>query len=765
MPSPYPIDKLIGDMLGASRESGGLGDLLSKSGQRLKYALDIDEVIAKETLTRSPQMGQADDVVLNTGRPYIDNRLSEYSAFPELIAFYKSGFKSCLMLPIIADGRSLGILTLLSRGEDRFDAQTQNSLSIVGSVIGTEAYMKLEKEKSLSVARYFDAAFNSILPQALIDSSGSIVKANKGLMNLVDTPAKDMQGRNMRDFFALTEVNLADLARGRPIEVRSTLYPGRDFVMTSSKASEKLMHVLIQDETEQVKLEEKARLFDYGEEVYMLLGNDFRVLWISSNSEKVLRVDPDALSGIRLTDIIANSDGIEKQLDSIPESGMSKQVRLNLGNDLFAEAKITILKNPTGYSCIISGDYEKKIATAKRFAEDLIQLSGDLVIKLDIMGSVSAFNRSAEKLLGYKNSEVASVPVSSLCADSETQSRLNEALPRAKKNGMVTGLYLSMRPRGNSDNVPIDASVLSMTDDAGVHIGYIITGKELLTKLRMEDLEKVADDAQRKLTKEAAESDLKTQFIYNISHDLKTPLTSIQGYSKLMIRGDFGAVTEDQRSALETISAESERLKQLILQILDVAKLESKKIRLDIQRVNLSDIAGNPSINALAERAKAQGLEFSINVDYNVPEVNADPNRLIQVFVNLIDNALKFTEKGSIRVNVIRKGKNVRVEVVDTGLGVKEEERAKLFKKFYQVSRKDLTMQPKAGTGLGLSIVKEIVSMHGGRVGINSGGLGKGSVFWFTIPLEKKKKRVQDEQQKQGSDNTQQDAPAGTGAE
>ncbi len=759
MPVPVSIDKLISEVLSASRESNGFNDLLLKSGQRLKLAIGIDDVLTKEVLSRNTQIGQADEVVLNTGKPYIDNRLSEYSAFPELISLYKAGYKSCEVLPIMADDRSLGILTLLSKGEDAFGPQMQDMLAVVGSVIGTEAYMKLEKEKSLSVARYFDAAFNSVLPQVLMDSTGGIMKANKGMLNLVDKPVKEMQGKNLKDFFALGDEDLAGLGRGKPVETKCTLYPGRNFLMTSSRISERLMHLLIQDETELTALEEKAKLFDYGEEVYMLLGKDFEVLWTSGNAERVLKVDGNALSGMKLTDMIVDSGELAKQLESVDEKGLAREVRLNLGNELYADARLTVLKNDTGFSCIIIGDYGKKIATAMRFAEDFIQLSSDVILKLDVLGSVSAINRVSEKLLGYSNSEIVGVPVSSLCADEESRTRLGESLPLAKKNSMVTGMFLSLSPKNKSDAIPVDASLLSLIDDEGTHIGYIITGKELLTKMQMDNLKEAADEAERELAKEAAESDLKTQFIYNISHDLKTPLTSIQGYSKLMLEGEFGAITEEQRSPLETISAEVDRLKQLILQILDVAKLESKKIKLDIQPVNFKELAENPSVRALAERAKGQGLEFSFNVDYNVPAVNADPNRLIQVFVNLIDNALKFTEKGSISVRVMRKGRIVKVEVADTGIGIKEEDRSKIFRKFYQVARKDLTMQPKAGTGLGLSIVKEIVSLHGGRVGILKQEPGKaGSTFWFTLPLEKKKRKQQqgEEEQQQQTQQTQQ---------
>jgi len=130
---------------------------------------------------------------------------------------------------------------------------------------------------------------------------------------------------------------------------------------------------------------------------------------------------------------------------------------------------------------------------------------------------------------------------------------------------------------------------------------------------------------------------------------------------------------------------------------------------------------------------------FSWDVDYNVPDVLADPNRIIQVFVNLIGNAIKFTEHGGISVGIYRKGRNVRIMVKDTGVGISKEDQKKLFKKFYQVQKKELTKQEGAGTGLGLSIAKEIISLHGGRIWVNSEP-GKGSEFWFTLPISGSKK-------------------------
>lgn len=182
------------------------------------------------------------------------------------------------------------------------------------------------------------------------------------------------------------------------------------------------------------------------------------------------------------------------------------------------------------------------------------------------------------------------------------------------------------------------------------------------------------------------------------------------------------------------------RLMDLIMQVLDVAKFSANKIRLDYQQVNLEELGQHPSIRSLSELCSRKGVSFGWHVDYNVPSVSADPNRLIQVFVNLITNAIKFTEKGSVEVYITKVGRSVRVDVKDTGIGISKDDIGKIFKKFYQLQRRGLTKQEGSGTGLGLTIVKEIVNLHGGKMHVKS-EVGVGSDFWFTIPISEKEKK------------------------
>lgn len=140
-------------------------------------------------------------------------------------------------------------------------------------------------------------------------------------------------------------------------------------------------------------------------------------------------------------------------------------------------------------------------------------------------------------------------------------------------------------------------------------------------------------------------------------------------------------------------------------------------------------------------------MEFKWDVAWNVPKINADPNRLIQIFVNLVGNAIKFTDKGGITVSMTLKNKrNVLCSVIDTGIGINEDDKKKLFRrKFFEATKKDLVQQPGAGTGLGLSITRDLVKLHHGKISFESTA-GKGSTFWFTLPINQKQKKKEQQQ-------------------
>lgn len=733
------INNLMEEVSGISKESSDLADMLNRFGERARVLLNADAVIAKDVFHKNHTLNVADEFVLNTRKPYVDNMLSGYSAFTELISYFNEGFKSCLMLPITAETKALGIITLLSRREDGFSKGDAEVLGLIGSLLGYESNSKLERERSTNIAKYFDASFDSITPQAIIDRRGGIAKANKSMFALLNKTGIELNGRNIGEFLGINieSIETARMGVGAGLCI---LKGKREFVIYGKPISEGLSHLLFYETTELRELEDKNRFLDLStDDIFLMLDEGARIIWASGNIDGILKVDKDNIIGRKLTDLTEGID-IYKELGKLGDKQCTNYVRFNLDNNVYVDLKASAFRSRSGFALILSKNIESYINNMKKDLYALAELSGDVIITTDSLGYIKGVNKSVERLLRYRNDDIVGVSISSICSDKESQSRITAALGMAKNRDIVTDLFVNLTKSNDGEPVPFEQGVKTTRDETGRLTGYMIVGRELETKRSREKYKSEWEKMSKEAERYKSASQLKTQFINNISHDLKTPLTNIIGFSKLLIGGQFGELSEEQKGEIGTIIDESERLMQLIAQVLDVAKLDSGKVRLDMQAVDFRVLKENPSIKSMADVAIEKGLEFGFDVDYDVPEINADPNRLIQVFVNLLGNAVNFTQHGSIHVKAFRKGRNVRIEVKDTGIGVNKEDQTKLFKKFFQLNRKGLSRREGEGTGLGLSITKEIVNLHGGRIGVESEP-GKGSTFWFTIPIYGRQKK------------------------
>jgi signal transduction histidine kinase len=214
----------------------------------------------------------------------------------------------------------------------------------------------------------------------------------------------------------------------------------------------------------------------------------------------------------------------------------------------------------------------------------------------------------------------------------------------------------------------------------------------------------------------------------NVSHELKIPLTSIEGYAQALLEGVVKDETK-RRKSLEIIREEAKRLSRLVSQLLTLSALDAKKLKLNLQAVKLKDILGKLS-ERYKEEALRKGLTFSISIR-GEEKVFADPDRLEQVLTNLLDNAFKSTEKGRVSLSVEKRGREVAIEVGDTGAGIPKEDLPHIFERFYRVERS--RSRKSGGTGLGLAIAREIVEAFGGRIEIKS-KLGEGTTFIITLP-------------------------------
>ena len=224
--------------------------------------------------------------------------------------------------------------------------------------------------------------------------------------------------------------------------------------------------------------------------------------------------------------------------------------------------------------------------------------------------------------------------------------------------------------------------------------------------------------------------DIRKDFVANVSHELRTPISSIKGYAETILDGKVdneGTLKE----FMSVIYQNSNRLANLIDDLLDLSRIEFGKMKMEFEPLDIRPIV-NRSINILEKSAKDKGISIKIDIPENLPKISGDGKRLSQVFLNLLDNAIKYTpENGSITVSACPAGKFVQTNIADTGIGISEKDIPRIFERFYRVDKG--RSRELGGTGLGLSIVKHIVQAHNGQVWVKS-ALGQGSIFSFTIP-------------------------------
>jgi signal transduction histidine kinase len=259
-----------------------------------------------------------------------------------------------------------------------------------------------------------------------------------------------------------------------------------------------------------------------------------------------------------------------------------------------------------------------------------------------------------------------------------------------------------------------------------------------LLRKNMLELNQELNNLTRELQKKNAElkklNDLKNQFLGIAAHDLRNPIGIIMGYSDFLLEDLEGALTEEQINMLTTIQSTSEFMGHLLEELLDISAIESGKLRLDIQSVDLLALVKvNASLNSVI--AAKKNIFIQVNSFETVPKVLIDANKIEQVMNNLISNAVKFSMPGTtVKVNLFLSGDHVTVSVADQGQGIPDGETDKLFKPFQRTSVK--TTAGEKSTGLGLSIVRNIILGHHGKIWLES-KVGVGTTFYFSLPINR----------------------------
>ena len=231
----------------------------------------------------------------------------------------------------------------------------------------------------------------------------------------------------------------------------------------------------------------------------------------------------------------------------------------------------------------------------------------------------------------------------------------------------------------------------------------------------------------------------KSEFLANMSHELRTPLNAILGYTELILDKIYGSVPEQIQEVLERVEQNGRHLLSLINDVLDLSKIEAGHLSLSLNDYSMKEVV-QTVVTAVESLAAEKNLELKVTVSPEVDYGKGDEQRISQVLMNLVGNAIKFTEEGQVKVEATASKDNFVVSVSDTGPGLSEADQQKIFEEFHQVDGS--STRKKGGTGLGLAIAKRIVEMHGGHIWVDS-TLGKGSTFSFALPVRVERQREQ----------------------
>ena len=309
--------------------------------------------------------------------------------------------------------------------------------------------------------------------------------------------------------------------------------------------------------------------------------------------------------------------------------------------------------------------------------------------------------------------------------------------PLSIKDKTVGLLALSKKESGDMYNDE-DLRVLEVVgSQAAIAIeNAILYGetKNFAEKLKKEI--KIATSDLRKANKQLKELDqAKSDFVSIASHQLRTPLTIIKGYISMMLEGNFGELSRRKRDPLEKVFESNERLIRLVENLLNISRIESGRLQFNFETIQLEDLVKSEA-EELKSTAERKGLKLVYKAPKRkLPRVRVDEEKIRQVIMNLIDNAIKYSRQGKIEVLVKEDGDFIKCEVKDTGVGVKKEDQPNLFKKFSR--GEGMFLVNTEGTGLGLYVARQMIEAHDGKIWVESEGVNKGSNFCFKIPVIK----------------------------
>ncbi len=369
---------------------------------------------------------------------------------------------------------------------------------------------------------------------------------------------------------------------------------------------------------------------------------------------------------------------------------------------------------------------------SEAFVDNIIRSMVDSLVVVSDKGKITKVNKATLELLGYRQNELIGRPVGLLFSQKEdgiTESTVK--FVKLFKKGIIRDYQVNYYTK-NGEAVPVSFGGSVMRNQTGKLIGIISIARDLRKSKLLKELEKT----NQELIKAAAElkkmDAAKDELISFVGHELRAPAGNILSFSEFLLEDNISP--EEIKGFSENIKSESKRLLSLISDILDLSRLEARKMKFHWVEADIGEVINLSAANFLS-RSENKGQKLNIKIHPGRGKTYFDPNRIQQVMLNILSNASKFSPAdGIIEVQARENGKNVLVSVKDQGIGIALEDIPKVFDKFEQVE-KDL--DANRGAGLGMPICKQIIEEgHHGKIWLESPGEGKGATFFFSFPRD-----------------------------
>jgi len=637
-----------------------------------------------------------------------------------------------------------------------------------GEFIATRAFFRDITERKELEEKYHRLFDTSPLLLAEFDENGDFLIVNPAMAKSLGVSSDKLVGKNIFDILpreiAEKRVRIAKKAiEENKIQISEDERDGRCFynlfVPIVSPTGRKTVQLIARETTEEKNMEKKLKkaysqlenLLNAAADGIRIINRDFTVKKLNDTMAKLAGVEKEKAVGMKCSEMFGSDDvcGTERcSMRRILKNGKpfhDETLRRRVdGKTIPCLQFATPFKDENGEIIGIVEDFRdisdrKKMEEALKESEQKFRMINsaayDAIIMMDNEGKISYWNKAAEKMFGYKAEEIIGKHLHYTLAPKSFHEAYDKGFSRFKDTGEGTAVGKTLELtaiKKDGTEFPIELSLSSVKiKDKWCAIGIVrdITDR----KKAEESLKKYQMKIQQQNIKLKKLDKIKSDFLNVTSHELRTPMSAIKGYVQMILKETLGEITEEQKKALHVVLRNINRLDNLIQDILDISRLESGTMKFIPEETDVKKMV-EEVVETMKTHAKEKNITINVEIHGDLPHLVIDRQRIKQVIINIINNAIKFSPYNSVvNVRVKRQQNNVLFEIQDFGKGIPKDKQKKVFDTFYQV---DSGLDRKhGGAGLGLAICRGIVLSHGGEIWVESKPL-QGSTFKFTLPLQ-----------------------------